>query len=61
MAISSNLSPVRDKVSQGQTECQTVTCIKYNQTENPNIPEAPVNTRALVYCHRDWMLTNQSL
>ena len=57
MAISSNLSPVRDKVSQGQTECQTVTCIKYKQTENPNIPEAPENTLALVYCHRDWMLT----
>ena len=27
MTISSNMSPVRDKVSQGQTECQTVTCL----------------------------------
>ena len=30
---------------------------KYNQTENPYNPESPVNTGALVYCHRDWMLT----
>ena len=30
---------------------------KYNQTENPDNPEPPVNTGALVYCHRDWMLT----
>ena len=30
---------------------------KYNQTENPYIPETPVNTGALVYSHRDWMLT----
>ena len=30
---------------------------KYNQAENPYIPETPVNTGALVYCYRDWMLT----
>ena len=34
-----------------------VTCLKYNQTENPYIHETPVNTGALVYCNRDWMLT----
>ena len=50
MAISSNMSkqwhenrPPQAELFQGQTECQTVTCLKYNQTENPNIPEAPVN------------------
>ena len=30
---------------------------KYNQAENSYNPESPVNTGALVYCHRDWMLT----
>ena len=45
--------------SEGVSKLMKKTALKkYYQTENPDNPETPVNTGALVYCHRDWMLTS---